>query len=653
VSSGPAFDAKEQVRQSVDIVDLVGSYVQLRRQGRNFVGLCPWHDDSRPSLQVNPDRQSFKCWVCDIGGDVFSFVMKSEGLEFREALELLAERAGISLRRPVRRSSEARGVDHREAGGASRDVSTDLTEVKRALYRVVAWAEDQFHSCLLSTPEAEPGRQYLAERGISAESMRRFHLGFAPDRWDWILQQARGTPWTPAILERIGLLRRKELGGGHYDWFRGRVMFSIRDARSRPIAFGGRVLPQLADDRTAKYINSPETPLFSKSRELYGLDMARDNFKKGGGAIVMEGYTDCLMAHQHGIDNCVAVLGTALGERHLQLLRRYTDSITLVLDGDEAGRRRTNEILDALLALFEKNSVDLRILTLPQGVDPCDFIATHGSDSFRQLLTQSVDALEHKFNAVTNGLDTLTDTHRASQAAEQMLATLAHIRPAGGGASSQTLLREETMLGRIARKFHLPEEQLRSRLTALRRESRSRVAAKVSGVRFQVSGGRTLNSDTRQPTPDIYPRLDDLPACERDLLELLLLEPQFISSIAGVVEGAAVTCSPARFIYETCCRLADNGEACDFHRLMTEFDDENLKNLLVSLDESSVERASADRERWLADLLETFQRRHDESQRRLALAAARENSSDAEQLLARFCEQSKSKHLSEYERRKK
>ncbi len=174
----------------------------------------------------------------------------------------------------------------------------------------------------------------------------------------------------------------------------------------------------------------------------------------------------CLMAHQHGIDNCVAVLGTALGERHLQLLRRYTDSITLVLDGDEAGRRRTNEILDALLALFEKNQVDLRILTLPEGIDPCDFIATHGSDPFRQLLTQAVDALEHKFNAVTNGLDTLTDTHRASQAAEQMLATLAQIRPAGGGASSQTLLREEQMLGRIARQFHLPEEQLRNRLTA-------------------------------------------------------------------------------------------------------------------------------------------------------------------------------------------
>ncbi len=667
MSFGPGFDTKEQVRQAIDLVDLVGSYVQLRRQGRNFVGLCPWHDDSRPSLQVNPERQSFKCWVCDIGGDVFSFVMKAEGLEFREALEMLAERAGISLQRTRRHPSEPDGPPPRHENALSQPPGSDFGELsragttgsadpgeeKRTLYRAAAWAEEQFHRCLVSAPEAEPGRQYLAERGITAESIRQFHLGFAPDRWDWLLQQARGTPWTPSILERIGLLRRKELGGGHYDWFRGRVMFSIRDARSRPIAFGGRVLPQLANDRAAKYINSPETPLFSKSRELYGLDVARDNFKKAGGAIVMEGYTDCLMAHQHGIDNCVAVLGTALGERHLQLLRRYTDSITLVLDGDEAGRRRTNEILDALLALFEKNSVDLRILTLPQGVDPCDFIATHGSDSFRQLLAQAADALEHKFNAVTNGLDTLSDTHRASQAAEQMLATLAQIRPAGGGASSETLLREEQMLGRIARRFHLPEEQLRSRLGALRRESRSRQAAKVSGVRFQVSGASASVSDTRHLTPDTCPRLADLPAWERDLLELLLLQPEFINRIAEVVKPSAVTSKAARFIYETCRQLAKSGTPCDFDRLMIEFDDAGLKNLLVSLDESCATKESTDRERWLADLLETYRRLEDESDRRTALAAARENSSDAEQLLARFCEQSKSKHFSDYERRKK
>jgi DNA primase len=646
VSLGPAFDAKEQVRQAVDIVELVGSYLQLRRQGRNFVGLCPWHDDSRPSLQVNPERQSFKCWVCDVGGDVFSFVMKAEGMEFREALEMLAERAGITLRSLAPSESEP--------GGPPPRPETD----KRTLYRVAAWAEEQFHDCLTTSPEGEPGRKYLAERGISLETIRRFRLGFAPDRWDWLLERARGTPCTAALLERVGLLRRRELGGGFYDWFRGRVMFSIRDTRSRPVAFGGRVLPQLADDRAAKYINSPDTPLFCKGgrmsadrkrverpAEFYGLDIARNAIGKCGYAVVLEGYTDVLMAHQHGIENAIAVLGTAFGEVHVPTIKRYTDRITLVLDGDDAGKRRTNEILDSLLALFEKNQVDLRILTLPEGVDPCDFIATHGSDSFQQLLTQAVDALEHKFKTVTNGLDTLTDTHRASQAAEQVLATLAQIRPAGGGASSETLLREEQMLSRIARKFHLPEEQLRNRLTALRRAARPRRAAPRDTAQIASKAA------TERPIEPI--RLAELPVWDRELLELFLLEPGCRARILDAIDATAFTSEAARWIYQTCGRLTKNGEACDFNRLLAELDDTNLKSLLVGLDESCATKTSADRERWLADLLETHRRRLSESERRISLAAAREDSGEAEQLLTQFCEQSKSKHLSDYERRKK
>lgn len=631
MSLGPAFDAKEQVRQAVDIVDLVGSYVQLRRQGRNYVGICPWHDDSRPSLQVNPDRQSFKCWVCDYGGDVFSFVMRSENLEFREALELLAERAGINIQPPQHTS---------EPGGPP--PSSDATTEKRSLYRVAAWAESEFHRCLLESPEAEPGRTYLAERGLTLETINRFKLGFAPNRWDWILERARNTEWTPPLLERVGLLRRKELGGGFYDWFRGRVMFSIRDSRSRPVAFGGRVLPQLADERNAKYINSPETPLFSKSRELYALDVARENFKAAGGVIVMEGYTDALMAHQHGINNCVAVLGTALGERHLQLLRRYTDSITLVLDGDAAGQRRTNEILDALLALFEKNQIDLRILILPGGVDPCDFIATHGSDPFRALLATAVDALEHKFKVVTNGLDTLTDTHRASQAAEQLLATLAQLRPTAAGASSTTLLREEQMLSRIARQFHLPEEKLRSRLNALRREATARPRSQ-----------QRLGDESQRPGTNPPLRLADLLAWERGVLELMILDPTFVPRVSVGIVPQDFTSPAARRIYLACCRIAEEIPEGDFGRLLAEFDEPEMKSLLVQLDESCASKGSADRERWLADLLETHRRRDEEKDRRTYLAAARQSSDNAEQLLAEFCEQAKPKHLNDYERRKK
>jgi DNA primase len=635
VSFAPANDAKEQVRQATDIVDLVGSYVQLRRQGRNFVGLCPWHDDSRPSLQVNPERQSFKCWVCDYGGDVFSFVMRSENLEFREALEFLAERAGINLQPHPRAGSSST-----PAGAEDRPAHDD----KRTLLRVIAWAEEQFHHCLLAMPEGEPGRQYLVSRNISPDTARRFHLGYAPDRWDWLLDQATTSQWKPAILEKVGLLRRKELGSEYYDWFRGRLIFSIRDGRSRPVAFGGRVLPQLANDRTAKYINSPETPLFSKSRELYGLDLARDHFKLGG-AIVMEGYTDVLMAHQHGINNVVAVLGTALGEQHLQLLHRYTDRITLVLDGDEAGRRRTNEILDALLALFEKKEVNLQILTLPEGIDPCDFIATHGSDAFRALVAQAVDPLEHKFRSVTNGLDTLTDTHRVSQAAEQLLATLAQIRPAGGGATSQILLREEQMLSRIARKFHLPEESLRSRLTALRREARSRTTTRA------VS--QQTVSDASTKTVAVALKTDELPAADRLLLELLLSHSGYFARIRAAIDPNRIGSPVVRRIYAAWVALAQQEEEPTASRLVAAFDEPQMKNLLVGLDEMCAAKPPIEPEQMLQDVLAAYGRRDANAGRLTNLAAARTDAGNAEQLLAQFCEQSKSKHRDHYERRKK
>jgi DNA primase len=624
VSLGAGFDAKDQVRQATDIVDLVGSYVQLRRQGRNFVGLCPWHDDRRPSLQVNPDRQSFKCWVCDIGGDVFSFIMKAEGLEFREALEMLAERAGVPLQ-PMKRTGDPAGA----------------TSDKRTLLRLVAWAEEQFHRCLVSEPEGAAGRKYLADRGISDETIRRFHLGFSPDSWDWLITRAHNTQWTTAMLEKVGLVVARDTTGGHYDRFRGRVMFSIRDGRSRPIAFGGRVLPQLADERSAKYVNSPESPLFSKSRELYGLDVARDGIAHDHGVIVMEGYTDCLMAHQHGLANVVAVLGTALGEQHVQLLRRWTDSITLVLDGDEAGRRRTNEIIDSLLALFVRNQIDLRILTLPEGIDPCDFIAKHGSEAFRRLLGEAVDALEHKFTAVTNGLAPSTDTHRASQAVEQVLSTLAQIRPPTSEPSSAVLLREQQMLGRVARKFHLPEEQLRSRLAALRRGPR----------RQQPARRHASDAPARQPA-----RLADLSACDRLLLELVLQEPDNLARIEPLVDAATIESPVARHIYDTCVRMAHAGQRPEFPRLLAAFDDPDIKSLLVSLDESCAARPlseSDQAERLLQDLSAALVRRRVEADRRAALDEARQDDDAALAELERLRRETRADQLRMLEQRRK
>ena len=239
-------DAKQRSRQAVDIVELVGSYYQLRRQGRNYVALCPWHNDNRPSLQVNPERQTFKCWVCDVGGDIFSFIMRAEGVEFREALEMLAERAGV----PLSRSSSA---------GPSADQ-------KRSVYEAVAWAEHQYHDFLLKAPEAEPARQYLEQRGISHAMVLQFRVGFSPNSWDWLVKRARETRFRPELLEKAWLVGERRSGSGYYDRFRGRLMFPIRDPQDRPVAFGGRVLPQYEDEKSAKYVNSSDTPIYSKRK---------------------------------------------------------------------------------------------------------------------------------------------------------------------------------------------------------------------------------------------------------------------------------------------------------------------------------------------------------------------------------------------------
>ena len=340
-------DLKERVRDSIDIVEVIGTYISLRRSGKGLVGLCPWHDDSRPSLQVNPDRQTFRCWVCNLGGDAFSFLMKMEKLEFREALEQLADRAGIPITR-------------------GRGTSGDR---KAELHRVLGWAADRFRDCLQAAPEARAARDYLQSRGLSTDTVRRFGLGYAPASWDWLLRQASAAGIGSELLAATGMAVERQDRSGHYDRFRDRLIFPIRDPLGRCVAFGGRVLPGAASD-SAKYINSPETQLFSKSSMLYGLDTAREAMGRSRRAVVVEGYTDCLAARQVGIDDVVAVLDTALGEKHAKLLRRYVDRIVLVLDGDEAGRRRTDEILDVLLA----EAVDLRIARLPTGVDPCDFI---------------------------------------------------------------------------------------------------------------------------------------------------------------------------------------------------------------------------------------------------------------------------------------
>lgn len=600
MSLGVDFDTKERVRLASDIVDVVGAYLTLRRQGRNFVASCPWHDDRRPSLQVNPQRQSWKCWVCDIGGDVFSFVQKREGVEFPDALRILAEKAGIDWRQKTGSKSNNRDFDERQA-----------------IIKACGWAEQQFHRYLLESPDAQIAREYLAERGILEKSILQFQVGFSPNEWNFLTDRARGTPHSSQILESAGLLAKSEQSGRLYDRFKGRVMFPIRDVQQRTIAFGGRVLPAFAKIESeqrgrepAKYINSPETKVFSKSENLYGLNLTRDAVSKKEEIFVMEGYTDVIMAWQGGLDNCAAVLGTALNERHVKLLRRYVNTVFLVLDGDAAGQKRTNEILD----LFVGTDIDLRIMTLPDQMDPFDYFRKHTLQEFLSITAQAMDSLEHKVAVATRGIDLVNDTHRANQALENILQTLSRA-PKYTMSDMSGRLREQQMLTKLARLFHLQEQELRLRLEELK---------------------GTRKTDEKTPVVNRGPlRIDSLISREAELLEIMLLEPNRIDLILERIDPILFGDTPAKAIFDLYCEAYFAGRDVSAQAIMTELEDPSLKSLLVDLDERAqrkIEAGKVEVEAWLKSVLTAFERETSYRNQRKALMqlGARSLSPEAE-----------------------
>lgn len=600
-------DAKEQVRQATDIVDLIGKHLELRRAGRGYVGRCPWHDDRKPSLQINPDRQTWKCWVCDIGGDVFSFVMKREGCDFREALQMLADRAGIQLRQQQAKATPGSPDD------------------KNTLYQCCDWAAKQFHEFLLRSSSAEIARQYVEERNITPASVEKFHIGFSPNEWSWLLDRARNTPYSPAVLEAVGLLGKSDRSGNYYDRFKGRVIFPIRDTQNRTIAFGGRILPNLADANAAKYVNSPETRLYTKSDTLYALDIVRNSITKSRQLTVVEGYTDVILCHQHGVSDVVACCGTALNERHIRLIKRFADTVYLVLDGDAAGQNRTNDILE----LFVAAQMDLRILSLPDELDPAEFMEERGGEAFRELVnTSAIDALEHKIRTATRDIDLARDTHAANLALEDILRTIA--RGTDDDVAGTTALRAKQLMARLARQFGLEEMDVRSRFGEIRRSiSRPSITPYSNeGPGESAEGIPTASSGLWS--------LTSLSIEESELIELLCLHPELAPTALTDVGDDDLKSATARELFQTYRRLEEGGFALDFNAVLSQIEDPRLKRILVELDDRAHDKspkAILDGPTRLRSVIRQFHQRHEQREiRQTEAALANRNFSEQEEL---------------------
>jgi DNA primase len=363
--------AISRVQQASDIVEVVGEHLNLIKKGREMVGLCPFHEDHRPSLYVNPTKQIFKCFACGAGGDVFKFLQMRENLTFPQAVERLAQRAGIQL---IPRAAAP-------SVGRADDINPN------DLARVNDWADRFFQKCL-SDPKAKPVTDYLSQRGITDKSIELWHIGYAPSGGDELVAAAKRSGIDERLLIGSGLVVRQS--GALTDKFVNRLMFTITDVTGRTVGFGGRTL----DGIGAKYVNSPTTALFDKSNCLYGLNLARLAVGKSGVAVVVEGYTDVIMAHQFGFDNVVATLGTSLTQGHARMLKRYAKSITLIFDSDTAGVTAANRALELCLA----QQIDIKVTSVPQGKDPCDFLLAEGAEAFAEVLSCAVDVFKFKWD---------------------------------------------------------------------------------------------------------------------------------------------------------------------------------------------------------------------------------------------------------------
>ncbi len=400
----------EEIKERLDIVEVISPYVRLRKTGRTFKGLCPFHTEKTPSFIVYPDGH-YHCFGCGASGDVFTFVMRTENLEFREALKLLAERAGVVLE--------------------SRPQAVAEDKARPRLRELMAAATQYYHNLLLRSTEAQAARQYVAHRGLTAPTVEGWQLGYALESWDAASNYLLGRGYSLDDLIAAGLVVERQ-GGGYYDRFRHRLLFPIRDAKGNVTGFGARAL----GDEQPKYLNSPQTLLFDKSATLYGIEHAQEAIRRRDQVIIVEGYMDVLIPHQMGISNVVASLGTALTDRQVRLLKKLSKNIILALDADAAGEEATLRGLEVAREALERVAVpvptwrglirfeykldaDIRILNLPPGQDP-DEVVLRSTEEWQHLVETALPIVDFYFQVVTARLD-LTSPKGKSAAVERLI----------------------------------------------------------------------------------------------------------------------------------------------------------------------------------------------------------------------------------------
>ncbi|MFH0823858.1 MAG: DNA primase [Pseudomonadota bacterium] len=456
-----------EIASAANIVDVVSDYLHLKKSGKDYRGVCPFHGDKDPSLYVSPQKQIFYCFGCATGGNVFSFLMKIENISFAESVKRLSDRYGVALAYEVGRS--------------------ERPDEKEGVLKVLTQAGDYFLKRLEDAPE---GRSYLNGRGISQEWINHLGLGYAPDSWDGLTEHLRRIGADPASSVSAGLIRPRPTGG-HYDYFRSRIMIPIRDLGQGVVAFGGRIL----GEGEPKYLNSPESSVFHKKELLFGLDSARESIRREANVVLVEGYFDQISLRIRGLENVVAPLGTSLGKEQVKLLRRFTHSVTLVFDGDEAGVRAVKRAIPLFLA----EGLDAKCLILKEYKDPDEAVNKVGIQGFRRMLDTAVEVVDFLLDHVEAQYD-LKTLHGRNMAADECLPILREIADSKEG---------DYLLERFSYRLRTRENRLRTMLG---------------------SAYRRVRQDPVQ-RPQEKRKLFDFPAEERNILRGMLTREDFIGRV--------------------------------------------------------------------------------------------------------------------------
>ncbi|WP_042355021.1 DNA primase [Bacillus rubiinfantis] len=539
----------DQIRQAVDIVEIISDYVQLKKQGRNYFGLCPFHGENTPSFSVSPDKQIFHCFGCNAGGNVFSFLMELEGLTFQEAVLRLADKANIEL--------EIKNVNtgqHESKASRESQAMKEAHELLRKFY----------HHLLVNTKEGQHALEYLFERGFTQAAINKFQIGYSLDSWDFVVKFLSKRNFPPELMEKAGLIIRRERDGTYFDRFRGRIMFPIFDSHGNTIAFSGRSLGR----EDPKYLNSPETAIFHKSKVFYNYHQAKTSIKKLQHAVLFEGFADVIAADRAGIDNGIATMGTSLTNDHISILRQSVQSVIICYDSDNAG---IEAAFRAGKMLHDEAGVSIKVAMMPDGLDPDEYIKKNGTEKFRrEVIDASLTWMGFKFVFFRRGKNLQLEGDRLSYI-EEIIREISKLQHA---------VERDHYLRQLSAEFSLSLDALKQQ------QKQVYFAEKRKGSKGKSKGEShvkpvIISSTTKELKPAYY-------TAERHLIAHMLKDRDLVYRVQDMLSGNMLNVDEHQAILTYLIEFYEGHAEPDSAAFLTYIQDDKLRRIVATIEMQSI-----------------------------------------------------------------